>query len=64
MAPGSERASAKSIAADLFILEVRATPFSYMLAAVGVLAIALLSLALPLRRVERLDLAAATKTLG
>ena len=53
-----------AIAADLFILEVRATPGSYLLAAGGVLAIALLSLLLPLRRVARLDLAAATKTLG
>lgn len=52
------------IAADLFTLDVRATPLSYVLAAGGVLAIALLSLALPLRRVARLDLAAATKTLG
>lgn len=52
------------IAADLFTLEVRATPFSYLLAAGGVLAIALLSLALPLRRVARVDLAAATKSLG
>ena len=53
-----------AIAADLFTLEVRATPASYLLAAVGVLAIALLALVLPLRRVARLDLAAATKTLG
>ena len=52
------------IAADLFTLEVRPTPASYALAAGGVLAIALVSLALPLRRVARLDLAAATKTLG
>ncbi len=52
------------IAADLFTLEARATPFSYVLAAGGVLAIALLALVLPLRRVAQLDLAAATKTLG
>ena len=52
------------IAADLFTLEVRATMQSYAVAAFGVLAIALASLALPLRRVARLDLAAATKTLS
>lgn len=53
-----------AIAADLFTLEVRATTRSYLIAAGGVLAIALLSLLLPLRRIRRLDLAAATKTLG
>lgn len=53
-----------AIAADLFTLEVRATPTSYLFAAAGVLAIALLALVLPLRRVARLDLASATKTLG
>lgn len=53
-----------AIAADLFTLEVRASPSSYLLAAGGVLIIALLALLLPLRRVSRLDLAAATKTLG
>ncbi|QYG94366.1 FtsX-like permease family protein (plasmid) [Iamia sp. SCSIO 61187] len=53
-----------AIAADLFTLEVRATPASYVIAAAGVLAIALLALLLPLRRVARLDLASATKTLG
>ena len=53
-----------AIAADLFTLDVRATPLSYLLAGGGVLAIALAALALPLRRVARLDLAAATKTLG
>ena len=53
-----------AVAGDLFTLDVRATPTSYLLAAGGVLAIALISLVLPLRRVARLDLAAATKTLG
>lgn len=53
-----------AIAADLFTLEVRPTTASYLFAAGGVLAIALISLALPLRRIARLDLAAATKTLG
>lgn len=53
-----------AIAADLFTLEVRATTASYLLASGGVLAIALLALLLPLRRVARLDLAAATKTVG
>ena len=52
------------IAADLFTLEVRATPSSYVIAAAGVFDIALLSLLLPLRRIAQLDLAAATKTLG
>lgn len=53
-----------AIAADLFTLEVRATPVSYLLAVTVVLTIALLALLLPLRRVAKLDLAAATKTLG
>ena len=54
----------EAIGADLFVLEARATPASYALAGGGVLAIALVSLILPLRRVAHLDLAAATKTLG
>lgn len=52
------------IAADLFILEVRATTASYVLASVGVLAIVLLAIVPAMRRLARLDLAAATKTLG
>ena len=53
-----------AIAADLFTLQVRATAGSYLLAAGGVLAIALAALVPPMRRISRLDLAAATKTLG
>jgi putative ABC transport system permease protein len=53
-----------AIAADLFVLEVRGTPNSYLVAGGGVLAISLLSLLLPMRRIRRTNLAAATKTLG
>jgi putative ABC transport system permease protein len=55
---------ADAIAADLFVLEVRATPGTYLVAGGGVLAISLLSLLLPMRRIRRTDLAVATKTLG
>ena len=53
-----------AVAADVFTLQTRATPASYFLAGGGVLAIALGSLLLPLRRIRHLDLAEATKTLG
>ena len=53
-----------AIAADLFILDVRPSIGSYLTAAIAVLAIAIASLALPITRIRRLDLAAATKTLG
>ena len=54
----------EAVAAGLFDLPIQLTAFSYAATAVGMLAISYAALVLPLRRVARLDLAAATKTLG
>lgn len=53
-----------AVAAGLFDLPIQLTAVSYLATAAGVLAISFAALVLPLRRVARLDLAAATKTLG
>lgn len=53
-----------AIAADLFTLEVQPSPASYLIATGGVLAISLAATVPPLRRLQRIDLAAATKTIG
>lgn len=54
----------EAVAAGLFDLPVRISTVSYIGTALGILAVVLVALALPLRRVARLDLAASTKTLG
>ena len=54
----------EAVAAGLFDLPVRITPVSYLGTALGLLVVILLALGLPLRRVARLDLASATKTLA
>jgi ABC-type antimicrobial peptide transport system permease subunit len=52
-----------AVAAGLFDLPVRITSVSYLGTALGLMAVILIALALPLRRVARLDLASSTKTL-
>ena len=53
-----------AVAADLFVLPIEIQPLSYLATAGGILAITLLALVLPMRRVRHLDLASATKTLA
>lgn len=55
---------ADAVAAGLFDLPVELTTTSYLLTAGGLLVTILVALAPPLRRIRRLDLAAATKTLA
>lgn len=55
---------ADAVAAGLFDLPVELTAGSYLVTTGGVLAAIVLALVPPLRRIRRLDLAAATKTLG
>lgn len=54
----------EAVAAGLFDLPIELTVTSYAVTTAGILIIVLLALLLPLRRVARLDLASATKTLG
>ena len=54
----------EAVAAGLFDLPIQLTVASYVGTAVGILTISFAALALPLRRVARLDLAQATKTLA
>ena len=54
----------EAVAADLFVLPVRISTASYLTTAAGILAVVLLALVVPVRRIRRLDLAAATKTLA
>ena len=53
-----------AVAAGLFDLPVELTTWSYAATAVGLLATVLVALVPPMRRIRRLDLAAATKTLA
>ncbi len=55
---------ADAVAAGLFDLPVELTTTSYLLTAGGLLLTILIALAPPMRRIRRLDLAAATKTLA
>jgi ABC-type antimicrobial peptide transport system permease subunit len=54
----------EAVAAGLFVLPVEITRTSYLTTALGILAVIVLALLLPIRRIGRLDLASSTKTLA